>query len=327
MKSPTPPKPAFPDQLARLLADLAPGPRRVLLGGLIFFFIMAASTTLLLAYMVYQPQITAWLQRSTSGPRPASVSQLALPTPTITPTATATPQCVLPTLTLDETVYPLDALAITSPGVLPSPSGAAGTAWWVSDTFSPFVFLLKPGLDSPDLSNSLKPGDPMVVQWADCGREVFVLTNIQPGSPDAQVLLAQAGPGMAVIIQPDGTLPGYVINGQRPELINPPTPEPTAPNAIMVDITFEGTGLSDDQKTLQTSLTITNRDANPLIMASNDLSLTAEGQEPLSPLSVEPTLPQEIQPGGSLSLTITFPNPGGNTAVLKVLDTTVDLYY
>jgi hypothetical protein len=42
---------------------------------------------------------------------------------------------------------------------------------------------------------------------------------------------------------------------------------------------------------------------------------------------VDPALPQEIPLGGSLSLTITFANPGGNTAVLKVLDITVDLYY
>jgi hypothetical protein len=218
-------------------------------------------------------------------------------------------------------------ISLTPQGTLPTQTGAAGTAWWVSDTFSPFVFLMKPGIGSPDLQTTLTSGDPMVVQWADCGREVFVLTKIQPGNTDTQSLLAQARPGLAVIVQSVGSKPEYVINGQRPELVNPSTPEPTAPNAIMVDITFEGTGLSADQKTLQTSLTITNRGANPITMTTNDLSLTADGEAPLSPLSVQPALPQEIQPGGSLSLTITFPNPGGNTAVLKVLDTTVDLYY
>jgi hypothetical protein len=310
MKLQTSPKPKIIESISQLLDGLDETPRKILLSGLILFFIIFASTTLLLAYLVFEPQVTAFFE-----------------VPTVTPTPTPTPQCVRPTLTLGKSTYPLDVITLTPQGALPTPSGAAGSAWWVSDTFSPFVFLLKPGLGSPDLSTSLKPGDPMVVQWADCGREVFVLTNIQPGSPDAQVLLAQAGPGMAVIVQPDGSLPGYVINGQRHGLINPPTPEPTIEGAIMVDITFEGTGLSADQKTLQTSLTITNRGANPITMTTEDLSLTAEGQEPLSPFSVEPTLPQEIQPGGSLSLTITFTNPGGNTAVLKVLDTTVDLYY
>jgi hypothetical protein len=310
VKSPTPPKADVANQLSQLFASLGAQQRRVLLGGLILLFILFASTTLLLAYLAFEPQVTAFFQ-----------------VPTVTPTPTPTPQCVRPTLTLGKSTYPLDVITLTPQGALPIPSGAAGTAWWVSDTFSPFVFLLKPGLDSPDLSTSLTPGDPMVVQWADCGREVFVLTNIQPGNPDAPALLAQAGPGLAVIVQPEGTLPGYMINGQRPELVNPPTPEPTAPNAIMVDITFEGTGLSADQKTLQTNLTITNRGSNPITMTTDDLSLTAEGQAPLRPLSVEPTLPQEVQPGASLSLTITFSNPGGNTAVLKILDITLDLYY
>ncbi len=278
--------------------------------GLLAFFILAGFSTLLLGYYIFEPEIMAYFNT---------------PTPTLTPTPT--PQCVRPTLTLGKSIYPLEVVTQNTDGSLPTPGEAPGTAWWVSNTFSPFVFLFQPAMGSPDLQTSLTPGDPMVVQWADCGREVFVLTNIQPGSPDAQSLLAQAAPGMAVIVQPVGTTPGYVIHGQRPELVNPPTPEPTLENAIMVDITFEGTGLSADQQTLQTSLTLTNRGTNPISMTTNDLSLTAEGQAPLSPLSVEPALPQEIPPGGSLSLTITFPNPGGNTAVLRVLDTTVDLYY
>ena len=310
MKSQTPPKPPAPLRINLLLSTLDTTKRKVLLVGLIVFFILAGLSTLLVAYVAFEPEIMAYFNT---------------PTPPLTPTPT--PQCVRPTLTLGTSIYPLDVIILTPQDTLPTPTGAAGTAWWVSNTFSPFVFLFQPAIGSPDLRNLIKPGDPMVVQWADCGREVFVLTNIQPGNPDAQALLAQAGPGMAVIIQPDGTLPGYVINGQRPELVNPPTPEPTLENAILVDITFEGTGLSADQKTLQTSLTLTNRGANPIMMTVNYLSLTAEGKAPLNPQNVEPTLPKEIQPGGSLSLTITFPNPGGNTAVLRVLDTTLDLYY
>jgi hypothetical protein len=130
-----------------------------------------------------------------------------------------------------------------------------------------------------------------------------------------------------IIVQPQRNAPDYVIYGERPVPIDPATPEPTQENAINVEITFDETVISADQATLQTSLTITNRGANPLPMTTNDLSLTAEGEQPLSPLSVEPALPQEIQPEASLSLTITFANPGGHTAVLQVLDITLDLYY
>jgi len=310
MKSQTPPKPAAPLRINSLLSSLGTQQRKVLLAGLIAFFILLGLTTLLLGYYVYEPEIGSFF---------------AAPTPTLTPTPT--PQCVRPTLSLGKSSYPLDVIALTKEGTLPTVSGAAGTAWWVSDTFSPFVFLLKPGIGSQDLQTTLKPSDPLVVQWADCGREEFVLTEFQTGSPNAHTLLAQNAPGIAVIVQSVGATPGYVIYGQRPELINPMTPEPTLENAIMMDITFEGTTLSADKTTLQTSLTITNRGSQVINMTSSDLSLTAEGKAPHSPLSVQPTLPQEIQPDGRLSLTITFQNPGGNTAVLKVLDITVDLYY
>jgi hypothetical protein len=316
MKAQNSPEPKILERIRQLIDGLEETPRKVLLGGLIFFFIMAASTTLMLGYYAYQPQVEAFFQKAT-----------LTPTPTITPTPTATPQCVSPSLTLGTTIYPLDVTSLNPDGSLPASAPSPGTAWWVSNTFAPFVFILQIPPGTTDLEARLAQGDPLVVQWADCGREVYVLTQIQPGNPDEQALLAQAEPGLAVIIPASGETAGYVIRGQRPELINPPTPEPTSESAIMADITFEGTGLSDDQMTLQTSLTITNRGANPLTMTANDLSLTAEGEPPLSPLSVEPALPQVISPGGSLSLTITFANPGGHTAVLQVLDITVDLYY
>jgi hypothetical protein len=310
MKSQAPPKPAPPVGTGTFIDRLDPTQRKVLLVGLVFFFFMAASTTLLLAAYIFEPEIASFF---------------VTPTPTLTPTPT--PQCVRPTLSLGAASYPLEVVSQPGNGKLPDIAGTAGTAWWVSDTFSPFVFLLTPGVGSPDLHNTLKPGDPLVVQWADCGREEFVLTDLQVGSPDAVTLLAQKAPGMAIIVQPVGNTPGYVIYGQRPELVNPPTPEPTDANTIMVDISFGDTAISTDGQTLVTRLTLTNRGANPLTLTTDDLSLTAEEQSPLSPLSVKPALPQAIPPGGSLSITVTLPNPGGHTAVLRVLDTTVDLYY
>lgn len=310
MKSQVPRRQNALMRIEQMVRELPAGPRKVLLAGLIGLFCLSGLSTLLLGYYVFEPEISAYF---------------ATPTPTVTPTPT--PQCVRPTLTLGKSSYPLEVIFLGSEGGLPTPGGAAGTAWWVSNTFSPFVFILRLGAGSPDFQASLKPGDALAVQWADCGREEFIFTEFQPGAPDAEVLLAQAAPGMAVIIQPVGVAAAYVIYGQRQELVNPPTPEPTVENAILVDITFNGTNLSAEDQTLTVDLTLTNRGSQAITMTNSDLSLTAEGQQPLSPLSVVPALPQEIQLEGSLSLTITFPNPGGNTAVLRVLDTTVDLYY
>ncbi len=310
MKSNSKKQPRTPAQLDAIFSRLEPQQRRVLLVGLSVLFVLAASTTLLLAYYVFEPQIAQYFQP-----------------PTATATPTATPQCVQPTLNLGSYNFPLNVISLTSSGAIPSPVGADGSAWWISDTFSPFVFIVKPLAGGPDLQRELISGVPLVVQWADCGREEFVLTDVQPGGPDAQNLLAQSSPGIAVIVQPQGSSLGYVIHGQRPELVNPPTPQATLPYAVAVDITYELTSPSPDQQTLDIKLTITNRGSQALTLTNDDLSLTAGGQPPLSPLSVQPALPQTIQPRESLKVTITFPNPGGHTAVLKVFDATADLYY
>ncbi len=310
MKSKSKNQPSPPARLDSLFSRLDPAQRKVMLVGLIVFFVLAVLTTLLLAYYVFEPQITQYLQ-----------------SPTATPTPTATPQCVQPTLSLGSNNYPLNVISLTSSGAIPTPAGGGGNAWWVSDTFSPFVFIVKPLTGGPDLQRDLITGEALVVQWADCGREDFVLTDIQAGGPDVQNLLAQGSPGIAIIVQPEGTSPGYVIHGQRPELVNPPTPQATLPYAMAVDITYELTSPSVDQQTLDIKLTITNRGSQALTLTEADLSLTADGQPPLSPLSVQPALPQAILPGVSLPVTITFTNPGGHTAVLKVFDVTADLYY
>ena len=376
MKLQPPPKVKIIETISKFINGLEETPRKVLLGGLIFFFIMAASTTLLLAYYVYQSQVDAFFQKAT-----------LTPITTITPTSSTTPQCIRPSLTLGNTDYPLDLLSIKTPGVLPAPSGAAGTAWWVSETFSPFVFILTPPLGSPDLSSTLAPGAAMLVQWADCGREEFVFTDLKTGAPDAKDLLAQAKPGIAVVIQPIGTAVGYVLYGQRPEPLKSltpeptleqtqeptqgltpeltleqsqepthgptqeptsepsqeptpepspnrspeptrePTQEPTKENAVIIDITFEDMIFSNDRQTLQISLTITNRGSQAITITNDDLSLAAENQSPEAPLQVVPALSQELQPGASLPLVITFANPGGQYAVLRVFDTTLDLFY
>jgi hypothetical protein len=84
---------------------------------------------------------------------------------------------------------------------------------------------------------------------------------------------------------------------------------------------------SNDRQTLQISLTITNRGSQAITITNDDLSLAAENMPPEAPLRVVPALSQELQPGASMPLVITFGNPGGQYAMLRVFDTTLDLFY
>jgi hypothetical protein len=189
-------------------------PRRLILGGLIFFFFMSASTTLLLGYYAYQPEVDAFFQKATLTPIIFSAVD-----------PTATPQCVPPTLTLGNLTYPIDLLPGSTSGLLPATNPLAGTAWWVADTTHPFVFLLTPPPGSTDPSSQINLGGAIVVQWENCSRENFILTSFEIGAADATSLFAQANPGVAVVIQPFGGTPGYILYGQPAQPINPPTPE------------------------------------------------------------------------------------------------------
>ena len=42
---------------------------------------------------------------------------------------------------------------------------------------------------------------------------------------------------------------------------------------------------------------------------------------------MDPALPLQIAPGENKTLTLTFSKPQGNTAVFKILDFSVDIYY
>jgi hypothetical protein len=240
---------------------------------------------------------------------------------------TATLACVRPALLLGASSFPLEAVALPAEGGLPEMTGEAGTAWWVSDTFNPYIFFLTPLAGDPDLRGALKEGDPVVIQWADCGREEFAFAAVQEGALDLPALLAQDTPGILVIVRAQDGAPAYTLQGVRPGLAQPETPEPTDPNAVQADILFNGTAISADGKTLQTNLTITNVGSQPISLTANDFSLSVEDGAPLNPLRVEPALPQQIPPGSSLSLALTFPNPGGHMATLKLLDLAVDIYY
>jgi hypothetical protein len=200
-------------------------PRRVLLVGLIFFFFMSAFTTLLLGYYAYQPEVDAFFQKATLTP----ITLRAID-------PTATPQCVPPTLTLGNLAYPIDLLPGVTSGILPVTNPVAGTAWWVSDTFSPYVFLLTPPPGSTDPSSRINLGAAIVVRWENCSSENFILTSFETGAADATSFLTQANPGIAVVIQPLGTGLGYVLYGQSPQPLIPPTLESSRePTAVPSD--------------------------------------------------------------------------------------------
>lgn len=238
-----------------------------------------------------------------------------------------TPQCVEPTLTLGSLKYRIQPLARAADGSVALPAGQADAAYWIDGTNINYVFALSSDPSHLALKSTLKNGDLATIRWADCGSDEYVVTSIDSKRPSDSALFDQSAGGLTVFVQGSPSAESLVVKGARPQVQAPETPSPTEANAIQAEISFLGDTTSPDGKTVQITVAITNTGTTAFSLTTNDISLTAENAASLAPSSVEPSLPQTIQPNASATFSITFPHPAVNTAVLKILTFSVDYYF
>ena len=267
-------------------------------------------------------QSTLWISRVLSGV--AVVAAMAvLSACQAAATPVPTPQCVEPALTLGPSKYPIQSIARAVDGSLTLPAGKTDTAYWVESTNINYVFALSPDSNNLALKNTLKKGDPATIRWADCGTDDYVVTSIDASRPADSSVFDQSTGGLTVFIPGES----LIIKGARPQVQAPETPSPTEANAVQAEISFLGNTTSPDGKSVQITVAITNTGSTTISLTTNDISLTAENAAPLAPSSVEPSLPQTIQPGTGATFAITFPYSGVKTAVLKILTFSLDYYF
>lgn len=111
-----------------------------------------------------------------------------------------------------------------------------------------------------------------------------------------------------------------------PTSLIPPTsvtPEPTLVNPSQLDMLFLKSSVSADQASVTLDIKLTNKGVNPITLKNDDLSITPENGTAAPPAAVIPALPQEIAPGQSLTISVTFPNPKTPSVLLRILDLTV----
>lgn len=235
-----------------------------------------------------------------------------------------TPQCIEPTLTLGATTFHVKSIP-SDLGSYPSiPQDTADAAYWLEGTTINYVFALSPTSNNLILNTTLKAGDLAVINWADCSKDDYVVKSIDTLSPSDLNILDQTTGGITVYVRTDSS--SLVIRGEHPIIQSAETPLPTDVNAIQLDIQFSDL-TPPDNSSVKIGLNITNKGTQTVTLTNNDISLTAENGSEVFPLAVEPALPQDIQPNGTITLAVTFPKPGTNSAVLRILDTTVDYYF
>ena len=270
--------------------------------------------------------LTVFLGPQLFGKGAASPRVVATRTPT-PPPPTPTFPCGEPTLTLGATKFQIKTIARAADGSLAVPADAPNAAYWVEGTNANYVFALNSTPGNLALESSLQAGDQADILWGDCSTEEYVVKIVAGGQPDASALFDQSSGGITVFAQTGPSAVSLVIRGGRPEAQVVDTPSPTDANAVQAEISFGDTTTSPDGQTVSLSLSIKNTGATVIALTPNDISLTVEGAEPLAPVSVEPSLPIEIQPGASESFTITFLKPAANTAVFRILDFSVDIFF
>jgi len=309
MKPQTPPKPAAALRINSLLSSLGTQQRKVLLAGLIAFFLLLGLTTLLLAYYVFEPEITGFFQEPTSIFNP-----------------TQTPACVGSTLQIGDTTIHYETTWLSSDGSTNIPVINPAPAYRIGSSEDNYLFALTRTQTNLNLFNSLKGGEEAIITFDNCNSATFVLSVPQSGTPSNEMLLDHSTTWIIIYIPASGSSAGSTVRGELVEEIFKPF-ETAEPGEYVIDaeVSLLETTTSADEKTIQVTISVLNYGSVPFTISVDDVLINPEGIAPLSIISSEPSLPQEIKPGESKNIILEFPRPVPPTAVLKIFNIEYDL--
>ncbi len=239
-------------------------------------------------------------------------------------TPAPTPQCVEPTLTLGTIKFGIGSVTREADGLPKIPENKKDTAFWVEGTTINYVFGLSPTKDHLNLNTMLKAGDPIVINWADCSRDDYVVASVETIEPNDASFFDQSSGGVTVYVQNESAT--LVIHGERPVVQSNEIPEATSESSIQIDLQILDFTQPDDQ-TIQFRINLTNQGANAITLTDEDIALIADNGPEVAALKIEPVMPQELRPGDILPLTLIFPKPQGTSAVLRIFDVTFEEYF
>ena len=250
------------------------------------------------------------------------ISSCELPLQSGTPVPT--PQCIEPTLTLGALTFRVDSVTREADAFPEIPKRKNEVAFWVEGTTVNYVFGFSPTKDNLALNTVLKAGDPAVIAWADCGTDEYVVKSVDAGQQIDLNLFNQSSGGFTIYVQSETA--SLIIRGERPIIQSKETAAPLPENAIQIDLQIlEFT--QPDAQTLSFRIMLTNQGAQTITLTDKDVALIAADGSETPPQTMTPELPQELNPGDIIPLTMTFPKPQGTSAVLRIFDVTFEEYF
>ena len=237
---------------------------------------------------------------------------------------TPTPACVEPTLTLGSNRFRIETILREADGSLNVPVNTPDIAYWVEGTTINYVFTLSPTPNNLSKSTSLKKGDLVSIRWADCRLEEYIVKAIETGMLETSIMVDQSVVGATIYVRTGSSPEGIVIMSGQPEPKVVDTPGP-GESEIEAEVSFLETTVSPDGTNFRMGISILNYGMKAFTLSTNDITLTPEDAETLAPISVEPALPREIQPGATETFYITFPRPTISTALFRILIFSIDI--
>lgn len=181
-----------------MLSAMGDRPRKVLLTGPVILFLLLTSNTLLLAYYIYQPEISSFLPKPSPNQNLSIVSQSLAATVASTPEPT--PLCKGLTLQVGSHSFHIASLGRASDGSVSIPDNTADIAYWIRDSGTVYVFALSRMQNNLDLFASLQGGEEAVLTSEDCDTLEYILSAPQSGEPGQESLAGQLASGITVYI-------------------------------------------------------------------------------------------------------------------------------
>jgi len=235
--------------------------------------------------------------------------------------------CEKPLLSVDGKEFEIKSLAFKSstPPQIPAESGQY--AYWLENTASPYIFILKPSSENIALIGALAQGKSLDITWADCEREEFLVGKVEVGLLLTPNFFQQTSNGAMLYIPSNAVTAGIVVKAVRHVENSLTEPLPTDASTTPVDVEFLIISTPAGQSVIGFSLKLTNRGNQDLTLGAGDLTLTGQDGTAATPSKMEPALPLAIPAGGSVNLTCVFLRPQGSSAILRVFDITSEIYF
>ena len=236
------------------------------------------------------------------------------------------PPCGQPMLALGSSVLRIEDLQRAGDGAIVVPPGQPGVAYWIAGTSPHYVFALSPTEENLTLISSLQAGQEAIIRWANCDSSTYTLLG--PGTLATGGLepLEQSGSGITVFVSSGASISNPIVQG---ELVVENVRGEETPSAgeadMMAEITLLDTSVSEDGSSILISITILNTGDAPFDISAQDVSLTVDNALPLAPVTSEPVLPCEVNPGTSVTISFAFSRLAPGPAVFRLFDVEFDV--